>query len=123
MNMVDGFGDRNRPSWDIDRGCLDPLVEVRDGNDEIIVTADLPCVNKDNIEVFVEEGTLVIKAEMKRGIKFESWGGVHRKVSFNSFRKEIALPSRVEPEVSEAEFKRGVLKVTLKKKRGRSIEI
>lgn len=121
--MADQFGNRDGPSWDINRSCLDPLVQVRDTEDEVIVTADLPCVKKEDIEVSVEESSLKIKAETKEDLQFEKWGGIHRRVRFNSFRKNVRLPSQVNPDKAEAEFRNGVLEVRLKKKEGKGIEI
>ncbi len=113
--MADGR-DRN-PSWDISRRCLDPLVDLEDKKDEIIVTADLPCVEKDNIEVRVKEKELIIEARMDREMRFESWGGAHRKVSFNSFKKTISLPQEVDTDNVEAVFKNGILEVRLEKRK------
>lgn len=110
-------------SWDVSRKCLDPLVQVYEDEDEVVVTADLPCVEKEDIEVDVGKKVIEIKAKMKRSFRFERWGGIHRKVNFNSFRKSMRLPVEVIPEQSEAEFKNGVLKVKLKKRKGKKIEI
>lgn len=121
--MVDRFERDEQPSWDITRGCLDPLVQVRETEEEVIVKADLPCVEKENIEVSVEENNLTINAQMKNEMQFESWGGVHRKIKFNSFRKNISLPARVNPNESEAKFRKGLLEIRLKKKAGKKIKI
>lgn len=111
------------PSWDISRKCMSPLVEIKETEDEIIVTADLPFVNKENIDLTAEEKTLKIRAEMDEDICFESWGGVHRKINFNSFRRKVNLPSKVNPEKAEAKFKEGILKVSLPKDKGVKIDI
>lgn len=116
--MVDWFSNKKSPSWDIGRKCLDPLVHVRMEDDEIIVTADLPLVRKEDIDLTVENKNLIIKAKTKKDIKFKNWGGIHRRVSFNSFRKEIRIPSTINPDETEAEFTNGILKVRLSKKKG-----
>lgn len=111
------------PSWDIGRRCLNPLIELRETEDEVIVTADLPCVDKENIEITAEEKTLTIKAEMRKDIQFKSWGGAHRKVRFNSFRRRVSLPAIVDTDEAEATFKRGILEVRLRKRKGSKIKI
>ncbi len=123
ITMVDESGNRKDPSWDIDRKCLDPLVQIRETEDEVIVTADLPCVEKEDIEVSVEDNNLKIRAQTKEELQFERWGGVHRRIRFNSFRKNVKLPSQVDPDKADAKFKEGVLTVRLKKKEGKQIEI
>lgn len=111
------------PSWDTERRCLNPLVEVRETDDEMIVTVDLPFVKKENIELSVTEDLLKIKAQMDRDIRFKSWGGVHRKIKFNSFRRSIKFPSKVDPDQTKAEFKNGYLRVIVKKKTGKKVDI
>lgn len=115
--------DRENFSWDIKRKSLDPLVQIERDDEEIVVTADLPCVKKDDIQLFAESDILTIRAKTERELNFESWGGVHRKYNFNCFRKTISLPEKVDPESAEAEFKNGILKVRLKREKPESIKI
>lgn len=121
--MVRRFRNRDGPSWDIDRRCLDPLAQVRETEEKVIITVDLPFVKKEDIEVTVEENSLKIRAGTKKDIQFEKWGGVHRKISFNSFRKNVKLPAQVNPDKSKATFKNGVLEVRLEKTEGKEVEI
>jgi HSP20 family protein len=104
-----------RPSWDPDKCCLVPLVEVQEYPEEIIVTADLPYVDKENINLNATENSLDIDAKMRNAIKFERWGTIQREISFNCYHKSIKLPSRVDPEKAKAEFKGGILRVSLPK--------
>ena len=114
--MTDGNERKNPPSWDLNERCLDPLVDIEEGEGEVVVTADLPCVDRDDINVRVKERKLVLEAKMRREMRFETWGGAHRKVSFNSFRKEVSLPARVDPDKTDAKFKNGILRIEMKKK-------
>ncbi len=102
---------------------MSPLVEIKDTEEKIIITADLPFVNKEDIELSAEEKTLTIKAKTEKEICFDSWGGVHRKIKFDSFRRKVTLPSKVNPEEAEANFEKGILKVELPKKKGEKIEL
>lgn len=120
---MDWYFGNESPSWDIEKKCLDPLVNVEEEDEEIVVTMDLPSVRKEDIEVRVKKDSLVVKAKTEREFRFESWGGAHRKVSFNSFRKRIGLPSEVDADESKARFKRGLLRVVLSKKKGKSIDV
>ncbi|MGQ9719922.1 MAG: Hsp20/alpha crystallin family protein [Candidatus Jordarchaeum sp.] len=104
-----------RPSWDPDKLCLVPLVEVQEYPEEVVVTADLPYVDKENIDVNATETSLDIDAKMRTAIRFERWGTIQREISFNCYHKSIKLPSRVDPEKAKAEFKGGILRITLPK--------
>jgi len=106
----------SRPSWDPDKCCLVPLVEVQDFPEEIVVTADLPYVDKENIDVKATATSLDIDAKMRNAVRFERWGTVQREVSFNCYHKSIKLPSRVDPTRAKAEFRGGILRITLPKK-------
>ncbi len=101
---------------------MDPLVDIREAENEVLVTADLPCVDRDDIEVRVKEDELILEAKMRREMRFESWGGAHRKISFNSFRKEISLPAKVDIDKTEAKFKNGILEVRLPKRDSKNSE-
>lgn len=104
------------PSWDPQRCCLVPLVDVQEYPEEIVVTADLPYVDKEDITINATENTLDIDAKMRNSIRFERWGTIQRDISFNCYHKSIKLPSRIDPEKAKAEFKGGILRIFLPKK-------
>lgn len=105
-----------RPMWDFESKCLEPLVSVREVEDKIVVTVDLPCVDKNNIKIYATEDTLTIEAALKEAYKFERLGVTRREASFEYFKKVIKLPAPVIPERAKARFRRGVLEVILPKK-------
>lgn len=105
-----------RPMFNLREKCLEPLVDVQETEDYIIVTVDLPCVDKDSIKINATENTLEIQADMKRSIKFNRWGTVQQEVEFHKFKKLIKLPSNVDPEKAQARFKHGILEIKLPKK-------
>ncbi len=79
----------------------EPLVEVYEEKDKVTIVAELPGVEKDDIDVRVRDRKLIIKAE-----------GKERK-----YYKEIELPEDVKPETAKAKYKNGVLEITIEKKR------
>ena len=102
-------------SWGLEEGCLEPLVNIEDRDDEVVVTVDLPyVVGKEDIRLEVTEETLELEARMRKGVR---WGAHERE--FDRFRKSVTLPARIDPESARAFFRQGVLKVLLKKKRRR----
>jgi HSP20 family protein len=105
-----------RPSWDAQDRCLEPLVEIQEREDEVIVTIDLPCVeSKEDISLDVTEDTLYLEARFSRSLRWEIWGTIQRRIEFTSFRKAIRLPAKVKPDDAKAEFKSSVLRVVLPK--------
>ncbi|MBS7626273.1 MAG: Hsp20/alpha crystallin family protein [Candidatus Bathyarchaeia archaeon] len=104
-----------RPMWDSSTGRLEPLTEVTETLDKIVVTMDLPLVRKENIHLTIEEDYLKLEAPLERTIRFERWGIIPRHCEFKSFYKIVELPAKVNPEEAKARFKNGVLSVELPK--------
>jgi len=102
-----------------ERGFLEPLVELREGRDEIVVTVDLPFVRKEDVSVYVTERYLEIEAKMSREITFERWSIMRRELSFNSYQRRLRLPAEVKPEEVRARFRGGLLTIHLPKKTAR----
>lgn len=93
-----------------------PPVDIRETENDLVVKADVPDVKFEDIDVRIENGTLTLKGERK----FEqdkAEGGWHRvERSYGSFERVFTLPETVNPEGVKAEYKNGVLTVTLPKK-------
>lgn len=97
-------------------GTLTPAVDVVENKDNLVVTADLPGINKDDIDISITNSVLTIKGEKqdeeetddKKVYRRESWSG--------SFQRTVTLPNTVDPDKVKAEMKNGVLNITLPKK-------
>jgi HSP20 family protein len=93
-----------------------PAVDIYETENELVLHADLPDVKLDEIDVRVENQTLTIKGERKFE-KNESARGYHRiERNYGTFTRSFTLPTSVDAEKVAAEFKNGVLTVTLPKK-------
>ncbi len=103
-----------RSSWNRD-GNLEPLYELDNRADEIVVTFDLPRVRKEDIEINTTEHSLEVIAQMSNAVCWQRWGVVQRKVSFQSFKKQIRLPEPIEADKAHASLQSGILVITLPK--------
>lgn len=113
---VDDFFE-SHPMWDISKESLEPLAEISETNDKIIVSMDLPFVKKENIDLNVSEDSLELEAQLERCVQFEHWGTIQRECEFKRFHKIVALPKKVIPEEAKAKFKNGVLSIEIPKRR------
>jgi HSP20 family protein len=97
----------------------EPLIDVIDQEKTIEVMAELPGVDKKDIEVNVNEDSVSLAAEQKQEVKQEQEqkGYYFHERSFQKFYRKIPLPAEVIPEKTNAEFKAGILKLTLQKKK------
>lgn len=101
-------------------------VDIEETGDTVVVRADLPGVETDNIHVEATEDALEIRATEEREIAHEEKEFYRRERSARSFRRTLSLPARVDPDTAEAEYENGVLTVTLQKTEessGREIDV
>lgn len=93
-----------------------PAVDILETENELVLKADLPEVDPNNVEIQLENGTLTLKGERK----FEqqkNGRGYHRiERSYGSFVRAFSLPETVDADKVKADYKAGVLTVTLPKK-------
>jgi HSP20 family protein len=93
-----------------------PPVDILETESNLVLKADLPDMQLENIDVRVENQTLSIKGE-RRFEKEASEKGFHRiERSYGSFVRSFAVPNSVDTEKVAADYKNGVLTVTLPKK-------
>jgi HSP20 family protein len=117
--MEDFFG--RRPRWPERWFRADeleiaaPAVDLFEEKDDIVVKAELPGMEKDNIEVNLTDHHLTIKGEKKKEqeVKEENYYRAER--SYGSFLRTLELPKDVRGDKVKASFKNGILEVRLPK--------
>ncbi|RLF40657.1 MAG: Hsp20/alpha crystallin family protein [Thermoplasmata archaeon] len=89
----------------------EPLVDLQETDRQIIITAEIPGVSKEDIDLEITADNLIINVDNKD----------------RKYYKEIPLPAEVDADNSEATFNNGVLSITLSKlkpkKKGRKIKV
>jgi HSP20 family protein len=94
-------------------GTFSPSIDVREGEKEVTVKAELPGMEEKDIEVNLTDDALTITGE-KRDEKEEKGKGYwQREASYGSFRRVVPLPDGLDREKVDARFKNGVLTITL----------
>ena len=91
-----------------------PAVDIYEtGNHDLVVRAELPGINREDIEVVVENSTLVLKGEKKLDaeVKDENYRRIER--AYGTFHRSFTLPNTVDAGRISADFKNGVLTVKL----------
>lgn len=105
-----------------------PQIEVSERGGNLVVCADLPGMRKEDVHLEVHDDYLVLEGERRQESE-QNQGGVYRSErSYGRFYRTIPLPDGVDPEQVKANFKDGVLEVTLpmptqEQRQGRKIEI
>jgi HSP20 family protein len=93
----------------------EPFIDVIETDKEVIATAEMPGLEKQDIKINVTEDRLEISAETKHEEKKEEKGYVYRERRSGSYYRAISLPSPVDPDKSKASYKNGVLEIKMPK--------
>jgi HSP20 family protein len=94
-----------------------PAVDIYETENELVVKADLPEVDAKNVGIQLENGTLTLKGERKFEEQKNGHKGFHRiERSYGAFVRAFSLPDTVDGEKVKADYKNGVLTITLPKK-------
>ncbi|RGB38717.1 HSP20-like chaperone [Rhizophagus diaphanus] len=102
-----------------------PLIDVHENDNEFLVNAELPGLNKDHINIDVRDNALIISGETKKEQKYEKGETLIQERSYGSFARSISLPPNVRAEDITAKFENGLLELKLPKSAptGRKITI
>lgn len=105
---------------------LVPPVEVIERNGELVIRADLPGTNKDQIEIEIDDNQLVITAERLEERDERESNYLHRERRYGRFQRAFALPAGVQADQATAEFRDGVLEIRMpapRRAKPRSLQI
>jgi len=104
-----------------------PEIEVLRKNGEFIVRADLPGMKNENVEVEINENVLTLSGERKEEKEENREGYYRSERSYGTFYRQIPLPEGAKTGTAKAEFKDGVLEITMqapqKEQQPRRLEI
>ena len=107
-----------KPILKVKRALMrEPLTDIQETEKEIIARVDLPGIEKKDIDLKITENMLGIKAEKKQEAVEKKKGFFRQERSYAGYQRAFSLPARVIPEKSNAEFKNGVLKITMPKEK------
>ncbi len=111
-----GRGSELASTWPSVGGeVMAPAVDIAEANGQYEVTAELPGMDPEQVEVKLADGRLTIKGEKKEEKEEEKEGYYLSERRFGSFQRSFAVPEGIDPEKISAEFKNGVLKISIPK--------
>ena len=118
--MEDFFGRSMRPWWPAqwlrgDGEITAPVVDVYEEKDEVVVKAELPGLDKKDIEVNISDSELTLKGQKKKEEEIEKENYYRRERSYGAFLRSVELPTDVQADKVKASFKNGVLEVRVPK--------
>jgi HSP20 family protein len=103
-----------------------PDIEVYEDKGKLVVTAELPGMRKEDVQVEIEQDTIEISGERRRERSHDEGGRYMSERSYGSFHRMIRLPEGVDSESASATFRDGLLRVEMpfnRTSRARRLEI
>jgi HSP20 family protein len=120
--MFDDMGRWRWPSWmerwpalAEEEAGFAPALEVGESEDEVFVKAQVPGMKREDIQVELSDGSLIIKGEAKEEKEEKKKSYYRREFSYGQFTRRVSLPSGVDSGKASAELKDGILNIRLPK--------
>ncbi len=119
--LEDFFGPRYRPWWyGRERVAptvseYSPRVDVVNAEESVILTAEVPGIERDDLDISVTDDLVTIKGERKEASQSENECFYCRETTSGTFERQVRLPENVVADKAEAKLRNGVLTLTLPK--------
>lgn len=110
-----GFGPLDRWFGDFRPSRFRPRIDVVDDGETLRITAELPGMDRADLETTIEDGVLVLRGEKKQDIRSEESGCYRLERAYGAFMRTIPLPDGVDLDKVDATFDKGVLTLRLPK--------
>jgi HSP20 family protein len=101
----------------------EPKIDMSETKNDIVVKAELPGLDAKEIDLSVDRGILTISGEKKSESEEQEMNSFCRETSYGYFKRSIELPADVDEQKIKADYKAGVLKVTLPKANGKEKKV
>ncbi len=92
-----------------------PALDLYEDKDNLVLTAELPGLKKDDIDISLRDNVITISGERKNEKKYEDSETSRSERFFGRFTRSLALPKTVDANKVKAAYKDGILTVTLPK--------
>ncbi len=93
-----------------------PAVNIKEENDKFVLEMAAPGMNKDDFKVNLDNYQLTISSEQKKEKKEKEDNYTRREFVYSSFSRSFTLPKTIDVEKIKADYKNGILSLTLPKK-------
>ena len=94
---------------------ITPPIDVHETPDEIVLTAALPGIKPEDVDITMTGQNLVLRGELKADETVERDQYLYRERRYGSFSRSVQLPVRVEGDKAQATFENGILSLRIPK--------
>jgi HSP20 family protein len=92
-----------------------PSIEITEGDKTIEVTAEMPGLERKDVEISIEDDTLTIRGEKKVEENQKDKNVQHSERRYGVFYRVLQLPPGIDPSSVQATMSKGILKITIPK--------
>ena len=92
-----------------------PAIDVSETEDSIILRAEVPDINPEDLDISITDDTLRIKGETKQEFVEESGGIQRTQKTYGAFSRTLQLPCRIDLDDVKATYKEGILNIVMPK--------
>lgn len=118
--LLDYLGSSKPPSVHFSQ-MWEPAVDIYETATEVIVVAELAGVNQSDIEIMIDNNSLVIRGRRKEVALHGRRNYYQMEIHAGSFERRIRLPARIDPDKTKASHENGMLEIVLVKARPEQI--
>jgi len=109
------FDDAFTRPFSMSGGSVTPAIDLYQNADEVIVKASLPGLKADDVQISITGDMLTLRGEFKEETEKKEATFHIRENRYGSFERSIMLPTDVQTEKAKADFKNGILTITMPK--------
>lgn len=105
-----------------------PKLDVNENAEKIVVTAELPGIAEEDMEITIDDDVLTLRGHKKQEVEKDEKGHYYRERRYGSFERRLQLSEGVNEDAVDAAFSKGVLTITLpklaeEKRRARKVSV
>ena len=104
-----------REDWGVSEGSWSPRVDIEETDKDVLVTAEIPGMSKEEVKIDIRNNTLTLSGEKKqeKEIKEKNYYRLERR--YGSFQRSFVIPAEIDRDKVKASYKDGILSITLPK--------
>lgn len=94
---------------------IGPKIDVYQTETDVVVKAEIPGVSKEDLNIYIDDNSIRLSGETKRDEEFKDDNIYRSERYYGSFSRTVPLPIEVKSDKAKAEYKDGILKITVPK--------
>ena len=113
--LFDQMFNRLPEGKELGEGIWSPCVDISETKDNLVITAEVPGMKKDDIRISINDNILTLRGEKKQEKKVDEENYHRIERSYGAFHRSFTLPTAIKQDQVKASYKDGILRINLPK--------